>query len=265
MSEPALPIVPGASIPDTVAGMYLLDNYAQTQQAVANQAASTVDNLWQSYIVPASFNDSWNAIAPLVNQIVSAHYGASAVSASAYYSHSRIVAGFKPRTVRPAQPDADYISAVTDIMGPGKFFQYLGNGADDSAASEMARNGFQGAATRVVMKGGRDTVTDAATRDSVAEGWERIIEPGACGFCAMLAGRGGVYRESTADFQAHDHCHCVAAPVFSGQTPVNAALSAAWGKATIGKHGKEAVAAWNSHWQKITSPEIDGSRSAARR
>jgi hypothetical protein len=35
----------------------------------------------------------------------------------------------------------------------------------------------------------------------------------------MLAGRGAVYRRDTADFAAHDHCRCGAAPSWDPSAP----------------------------------------------
>lgn len=61
----------------------------------------------------------------------------------------------------------------------------------------------------------RDTVTTNANRDPQAIGWRRIAS-GGCKFCAMLAARGAVYKESTAHFAAHEHCHCSVAPAFVG-------------------------------------------------
>ena len=142
-----------------------------------------------------------------------------------------------------------HIHGMTDAMGPGKFFHYLSvdNPADN--ASIMARDGMRGASARMVMMGGRDTVTQATHIDPVATGWERVIKPGACGFCAMLAGRGAVYKESTVDFRAHDHCECIARAVFRGQESINADLSSEWGKATAGYRGKAAIREWNKYWE----------------
>lgn len=62
----------------------------------------------------------------------------------------------------------------------------------------------------------RDTITTNRRRDPAAVGWRRIAGTG-CKFCQMLAGRGEVYKESTARFAAHPNCHCTAAPAFAGQ------------------------------------------------
>jgi hypothetical protein len=61
----------------------------------------------------------------------------------------------------------------------------------------------------------RDTVTGNAANDPQAIGWRRVAS-GGCKFCAMLAARGAVYKESTARFAAHTNCHCTAAPAFLG-------------------------------------------------
>lgn len=61
----------------------------------------------------------------------------------------------------------------------------------------------------------RDTITGNSADDVKAVGWKRI-SAGGCKLCAMLAARGAVYKESTARFATHPHCHCSAAPVFVG-------------------------------------------------
>lgn len=61
----------------------------------------------------------------------------------------------------------------------------------------------------------RDTITGNSADDEKAIGWKRI-SAGGCKMCAMLAARGAVYKESTARFATHPHCHCSAAPVFVG-------------------------------------------------
>jgi len=61
----------------------------------------------------------------------------------------------------------------------------------------------------------RDTITTNRQRDPEAVGWQRV-SVGGCSFCRMLAGRGAVYKESSAHFASHTHCHCTASPVFRG-------------------------------------------------
>lgn len=65
----------------------------------------------------------------------------------------------------------------------------------------------------------RDTITTNRQRDPEAVGWQRV-SAGGCSFCRMLASRGAVYKETTAHFASHTHCHCTAQPVFKGTDAV---------------------------------------------
>jgi hypothetical protein len=68
-----------------------------------------------------------------------------------------------------------------------------------------------------VVRPYRDTVLEARRRDPETAGWMRITSPAACSFCRFMAGKGAVYKKSSANFAAHDSCQCTAAPVFRGQ------------------------------------------------
>jgi len=71
-----------------------------------------------------------------------------------------------------------------------------------------------GSMARLVLDAGRDTITQTIRADRAAFGWQRILGGGGCDFCQMLAGRGAVYKEDTADFPSHDHCGCTSEPVY---------------------------------------------------
>lgn len=70
-----------------------------------------------------------------------------------------------------------------------------------------------GAATRLILDAGRDTVRMSSIADPRVAGWKRV-GVGRCDFCRMLLGRGAVYTEATAYFQSHDHCTCSAEPEY---------------------------------------------------
>lgn len=72
-------------------------------------------------------------------------------------------------------------------------------------------------AQKLVADQARETVTQAVRRDRQATGWARTAALGACSFCKMLAIRGAVYEQDTADFRAHNGCHCGVVPIFRGQ------------------------------------------------
>lgn len=80
-----------------------------------------------------------------------------------------------------------------------------------------------GAVQAVAADTGLDELFEAMGNDREAKGWARVVRPGACSFCRMLATRGPVYRTRyTANFRAHDvvngrggTCQCTAEPLFN--------------------------------------------------
>lgn len=88
-----------------------------------------------------------------------------------------------------------------------------GVGMAERASLENAFVMASGSMSRLVLNAGRETVMRSVIRDLRGKGWERVTS-GGCSFCRMLAGRGSVYTEESADFNAHDHCACSAQPVY---------------------------------------------------
>ncbi|MFE9855598.1 hypothetical protein [Streptomyces sp. NPDC005780] len=82
---------------------------------------------------------------------------------------------------------------------------------------EQAEKKAEAVAQKLVADTGRGTVQEAVRQDRQATAWARAAALGACAFCKMLAVRGAVYKQDTADFQAHDGCHCGVLPIFRGQ------------------------------------------------
>lgn len=93
----------------------------------------------------------------------------------------------------------------------------------DEAVAESVRFLEQNV-QRDVAAGFRDTIVGNTRRDPDATGWRRFARPGACAFCLMLADRGAVYTEATADFAAHKSCHCVAGPAYDPKAPRASAM-----------------------------------------
>lgn len=99
----------------------------------------------------------------------------------------------------------------------GPLFQ---SSPDPDAALTLVQGGLQ----RVVANGHRATVQRSSLADPQAAGWARFGNGDTCRFCRMLIGRGEVYRAATAKFGAHDHCNCVAGPVFEDAEKVDGYL-----------------------------------------
>lgn len=70
-----------------------------------------------------------------------------------------------------------------------------------------------------VTDAARGTVIQNARRDPLDVRYARHASANACAFCAMLATRQATYRaEDSAGFRAHRKCHCIAVPVWPGET-----------------------------------------------
>lgn len=72
---------------------------------------------------------------------------------------------------------------------------------------------------KYVLSGSRETVRLSTFADPRASGWQRVTRAGSCRFCRMLAGRGAVYKETTAHFASHGKCNCAAVPSWDANAP----------------------------------------------
>ncbi|MGW2539386.1 VG15 protein [Kitasatospora sp. NPDC001574] len=78
------------------------------------------------------------------------------------------------------------------------------------------KTGSSGAGGMLVQDAGRDAIHAAIQGDPGAIGYYRKTDASPCCFCALMAGRGAVYKsERTAAFGPHPNCHCQPIPIFS--------------------------------------------------
>lgn len=139
----------------------------------------------------------------------------SAGLASLYLKAHRLQAGIPgtPNVILASTAPAEQVATslyVTTVVAVKK------SSAAGKTAQQAMTDAFvqsSGAATKLVLNGGRETVMQTTTADPRTAGWQRVGTP-RCDFCAMLIGRGAVYSEATADFASHDHCACTAEPVY---------------------------------------------------
>ena len=129
---------------------------------------------------------------------------------------------------------ADWYDDLRDMIDARGRFSAIPAEPGDLGAEALARWGvgplFQGepdwARARTLVKGGmqlrianasRYTVAGSSIADPAADGWMRQTSGSGCAFCEMIAGRGAVFSESSADFAAHDHCSCAAVPAWKNE------------------------------------------------
>lgn len=133
---------------------------------------------------------------------------------------------------------------------------------------ETAGNRAAMAADREAQRGGRDLIRRASQADQRVLGWARVTDGDPCGFCAMLASRGAVYRTRAHagirglgseglpevhrdDLEKyHNGCHCQTVPIYSRDeflTDQARDYANQWREVTRGTEGDEARRAWRRH------------------
>lgn len=193
---------------DTLTRQYRAQNLALRAQTIRD-----LQRIWPAlqYGDLARTYDTWFAG---TSAIVARDANRAGGLASLYLRAHRLAAGIpgEPTIKLATVPAAKTATAlrVTTIVAI-KRSTLAGKTAD--LAMQDAFVQMIGAATRLVLDAGRDTVRQTVIADPRARGWERVTS-GGCDFCTMLAGRGAVYTEASADFASHDHCACSAQPVY---------------------------------------------------
>lgn len=102
----------------------------------------------------------------------------------------------------------------TDVIARAVVAPMFSATPDPAATLDLAGGSLQ----RLIADMDRGTIIGAAVEDPAAQGWQRVTDGDACGFCRMLASRPAVYKRSTVDFGAHSRCGCAAVPIFGGPT-----------------------------------------------
>lgn len=195
----------------------LTTQYQQAQMQIRAQALRDFSRLWPIW------KGTENSFVQLVNAtiaLVRVYRNISAAAAAAYYAAFREAAqaaGVPATVLAPEIPDGQIATSlyVTGRDGLRKAL-IAGQTPEQAQATTLVR--ASGAVSRHIADGGRQTILDSVAADSEARGWARVVtDSDPCYFCVTLASRGAVYKsEQSAGFEAHDHCACIAIPVFDG-------------------------------------------------
>jgi hypothetical protein len=210
----------------TVAGTQLTKTQQAAQLAHRAQSLQGLLRLWALVDVenlPGTIDTFAQAAAILAGE----GFDNSAATAATYYGLFRLVEGVGSIVVPKApRPVLDWIvgqirgSALKGIIDARKAGMSLGKAKTEGFIR------VSGEMTKLVLAGGRMTITGAVNRDKQALGWARATTGDPCTFCRMLASRGPVYKsEASADFEAHDHDACMPEPVYKGD-PVHLGVAA---------------------------------------
>lgn len=183
--------------------------YQQAQSGLADSLSAQVLAAFDALLDVTELAKTIPHVSAATAALVHRYGSASASLATSYYDATRAAAAAKGSyTVVPAQPAGlDQVTANVKWATKG-----LWAPEPDVAPARVL---VKGAATRMALDAGRDTIIGSSKADRQARGWARHTEPGACAFCLLLSTRGPAYNsEQSAGFEAHDHDRCQPEPVF---------------------------------------------------
>ena len=157
---------------------------------------------------------SFAAFVAAMVPLLKARHRDSAALAARFYREARKSAGVRG-TVTPALAEFNTDKAVSSLYVTGEVMtgKALQAGMSVEAARANALVRVSGAASRLVLDGGRETLKQAGMADKAQRGWARETGGSPCDWCsdAAAAADGGDYAMA---FGGHDHCACVPAPRF---------------------------------------------------
>lgn len=224
----------------TAEGRRLTEAHRIAQARLGRQAVSLMGAAWR-IIDPADLDGTVEAWLRAAVPIVRAQHSGSARLAAAYYRRFRALEARTTSQFLP--PLAERVSVERTIAsltttGPARVRAATARGATIAQASRAGLVGAAGAAQRLILDAGRNTIAQATTADPRALGWARALSGNACAFCQMLASRGPAYSEESVAFEAHDRCSCGAEPVYSTDAawpPGSREARDLWDQAAVGE------------------------------
>lgn len=231
-------------------GARLTEAHRLAQGNLVGETMKDVLAAWRA-LDPADLDRTFPAYARIVEAILDARRSQSASLSAAYlraFREAEGVGGDVRVSLAKALPREQALTSLL-VTGPVAVKVGVRSGKPVEAATESALVQTLGAVARHVQNGGRETIHETVLGDEKAYGIARVSDGSPCAFCAMLVGRGAVYRdEMTASFEAHDKCGCTAEPIYRP----NAALPGVhaqrfadlYQESTAGLSGDEARAAF---------------------
>lgn len=128
---------------------------------------------------------------------------------------------------------------------------------------EKNRDKAGGRVDRYAINDGRRITPEMIPLDRRIKGVARGLGPNPCGFCAMLASRGFVYRSKVSAQAAggqdsikryHDNCHCypIVRWIDASELPAaNSWLQDQWYQVAAGREASEARRTWRRWWDTV--------------
>lgn len=186
-----------------------VSQFRQNNQALVELARRDLTAFWAALNVQGSPILVRDALLDFFPELIAAYGDAAALLAADFYDELRdvppSVARF--RAVLSVPPDSAQARASAR-WGLGPLFT-------DEPDPVQSLSNLAGAAQRLVLQAGRDTVFSSANRDPARTGYARIPVGKTCPFCTMVASRGFVYGSAEKAGESnlwHDDCDCQIVP-----------------------------------------------------
>lgn len=155
------------------------------------------------------------------------------------------------------------------ITGPVGFKSSIGNGEDPERARLVMADRMAASAQRHAMAGERGTVEATVEDSAEIVGWRRVSDGDPCAWCAMLVGRGAVYKSKATATRVvgraatargnqalgsayHDGDQCTAVPLYEDEDEPEEVddLYRQWLETTAGTSGAQALRVWRRYWDE---------------
>ncbi|WP_405019560.1 hypothetical protein OHV05_24490 [Kitasatospora sp. NBC_00070] len=171
---------------------------------------------WRA-VNPADLSESWMAQLPRLLAVVSAGQLAAAGSAQSYTDAATIAQGSIPDKAGHVNPAA-FAGFASDGRDLASLLylpvidtkEAIGSGSSLREALCIGERKLRLLVDTQVADAGRGADGVGITADRTLTGYVRVISGGACGRCALLAGK---YYAFNRGFARHPHCHCQHLPV----------------------------------------------------
>jgi hypothetical protein len=253
----------------TVTGAQLTEQHRRAQLAIRSAFMAELVRLWPLINLDRLDETAAEWIG-FVTDLIMLWRNESVNRALLYYDEFR-----RAETGQPLTQRGNYRSLVTVepaairtsllVTGPIGVKSRIGKGIHPEVAKAKALVDVTGAASRHVLNGGRQLITEATNRDKLAVGFARVTDDDPCAFCAMLASRGPDYNSRASALRTtsrskkrgpgreyHDHCGCTVEAVYSDDAdwPGRAReFEQLWKDSTKGKGGKNALNAFRNAYE----------------
>lgn len=215
-------------MPSTALGERLVAAHYNGQAQLRTRTVAELVRLWPG-LNPADLEGSWPSWSEAVMALIRQRYAESASLSVRYLNALKAAETGKamaPQVLAALQdlltvglPEGQLLTSLR-ITGPVAIKRLTASGMAPADAARRALVLHSGSASRLAQLGGRNALDVGVSKDTDAVGYARVTGPSPCKFCAMLAGRGAVYKSglsagvSTEMRRYHDHCNCTVEPLY---------------------------------------------------